>query len=119
MYFDLCGEVSHDICGLSCDCHAPLQDGSTALMFAAQSGHIEIVRLLLAHPHIEHSIKDNVSVCVCVCVCGCGYVCGCVQALVHAFKGADVNLWDRVHTLDMSCDIVDRQHSDLVLMVYY
>ena len=53
------------------DCHVvvtlPLQDGSTALMFAAQSGHIETVRLLLAHPHIEHGIKDNVSgwgVCV-------------------------------------------------------
>ena len=45
--------------------HTHLQDGSTALMFAAQSGHIEIVRLLLTHPHVEHSIKDNLSVCVC------------------------------------------------------
>ena len=38
-----------------------LQDGSTALMFATQSGHIEAVKLLLDSPSCKADIKDKVN----------------------------------------------------------
>ena len=37
------------------------QDGSTALMFACQNGHIETVKKLLAVPSCDVNLKDNVS----------------------------------------------------------
>lgn len=37
------------------------EDGSTALMCAAEHGHKEIVRLLLSHPEIDASMADYVS----------------------------------------------------------
>merc|ERR1712168_634833 len=35
------------------------EDGSTALMCAAEHGHIEIVKLLMQHPDINLSATDN------------------------------------------------------------
>ena len=37
------------------------QDGSTALMFAAQNAHADIVTILLASKKCDPHIKDNVS----------------------------------------------------------
>ena len=37
------------------------QDGSTALMFACQNGHIQTVKKLLALPTCDVNLKDNVS----------------------------------------------------------
>ena len=39
---------------------ACLQDGSTALMFAAQNGHMEVVKVLLGSPRCSAGLKDNV-----------------------------------------------------------
>ncbi|KAG8236832.1 hypothetical protein J437_LFUL017116 [Ladona fulva] len=36
------------------------EDGSTALMCAAEHGHADIVRALLAQPDCDASIEDNV-----------------------------------------------------------
>lgn len=38
------------------------EDGSTALMCAAEHHHIEIVKLLLAQPDCDLSIRDYVSI---------------------------------------------------------
>lgn len=38
------------------------EDGSTALMCAAEHHHIEVVKLLLAHPDCDLTITDYVSV---------------------------------------------------------
>ena len=49
------------------------EDGSTALMCAAEHGHLAIVKLLADSVDTDLSLMDNVSlfffVCVCVCVC--------------------------------------------------
>lgn len=37
------------------------EDGSTALMCAAEHGHMKIVKYLLAHPDCNPHITDNVS----------------------------------------------------------
>jgi ankyrin repeat protein len=38
------------------------EDGSTALMCAAEHGHTKIVKYLLAHPDCDPHLTDNVSV---------------------------------------------------------
>lgn len=38
------------------------EDGSTALMCAAEHGRIDIVKLLLAHPECDSCIQDVVSI---------------------------------------------------------
>ncbi len=37
------------------------EDGSTALMCAAEHGHKDIVKILLLHPEIDASLSDFVS----------------------------------------------------------
>jgi len=44
-----------------CDLCFSHQDGSTALMFACQNGHIETIKKLLAVPSCDVNLKDNVS----------------------------------------------------------
>lgn len=38
-----------------------MQDGSTALMFAAQNGHRDVIKILLRSTSCDHHIKDKVS----------------------------------------------------------
>jgi len=47
---------------LEANCAVNLQDfdGSTALMSAAEHNHVDIVKLLLDHPDIDVSLKDQV-----------------------------------------------------------
>ena len=56
-----------------------MQNGSTALILAAQMGHTDLVTQLLergadinATPQVSHT---DLCVCVCVCVCICVHVC--------------------------------------------
>lgn len=41
------------------------EDGSTALMCAAEHGHIEIVKHFLCQPDCDSSITDVVSIVIC------------------------------------------------------
>jgi len=43
------------------DVNAQDDDGSTALMCAAEHGCVNIVKMLLAHPDCDSSLQDNVS----------------------------------------------------------
>ena len=43
------------------DINSQDEDGSTALMCASEHGHVEIVKLLLAHPDCDISVTDSVS----------------------------------------------------------
>ena len=43
------------------DVNAQDDDGSTALMCAAEHGCVNIVKMLLAHPDCDPSLQDNVS----------------------------------------------------------
>ena len=59
--------VSHgraDMVALLLECGANVniqdEDGSTALMCAAEHGHQDIVKLLLAHPDVDAGLTDNV-----------------------------------------------------------
>ena len=60
--------VSHgraDMVAILLECGANVnmqdEDGSTALMCAAEHGHQDIVKLLLAHPEVDAGLADNVS----------------------------------------------------------
>ena len=37
------------------------QNGETALMLAADVGHLEVVELLLAHPDVDVNVQDKVN----------------------------------------------------------
>lgn len=45
------------------------EDGSTALMCASEHGHVDIVKVLLAHPECDPTIADNVSAYMYIYLC--------------------------------------------------
>ena len=60
------------------------QRGWTALHAAAENGHLDVCKWLVAEAGCDASVATNVSVvyCVCVCLCAVGLgssaVCACV-----------------------------------------